>query len=98
MLHITDIGCVGQIAHRHNMRVVVDNTFASPFIQRPLELGADIVLHSTTKYLNGHSDSVGGIVVVKHADDVEWMKFVQNAAGAILGPMDSWLVCAAQRR
>jgi cystathionine beta-lyase/cystathionine gamma-synthase len=92
MLHITDIGCVSQIAHRHNVRVVVDNTFASPFIQRPLELGADIVLHSTTKFLNGHSDSVGGIVVLKHADDVEWMKFVQNAAGAILGPMDSWLV------
>jgi cystathionine gamma-lyase/cystathionine beta-lyase/cystathionine gamma-lyase/homocysteine desulfhydrase len=92
MLHVTDIGCVSQIAHRHNVRVVVDNTFASPFIQRPLELGADIVLHSTTKFLNGHSDSVGGIVVLKHADDVEWMKFVQNAAGAILGPMDSWLV------
>ncbi len=92
MLHITDIGCVSQIAHRHNVRVVVDNTFASPFIQRPLELGADIVVHSTTKFLNGHSDSVGGIVVLKHADDVEWMKFVQNAAGAILGPMDSWLV------
>ncbi len=92
MLHITDIGCVSQIAHRHNVRVVVDNTFASPYIQRPLELGADIVLHSTTKFLNGHSDSVGGVVILKHADDVEWMKFVQNAAGAILGPMDSWLV------
>lgn len=92
MLHVTDIGCASQIAHRHNVRVVVDNTFASPYIQRPLELGADIVLHSTTKFLNGHSDSVGGIVILKHADDVEWMKFVQNAAGAILGPMDSWLV------
>ena len=92
MLHVTDIGCVSTIAHRHNVRVVVDNTFASPYIQRPLELGADIVVHSTTKFLNGHSDSVGGIVVLKHDDDVEWMKFVQNAAGAILGPMDSWLV------
>ena len=92
MLHVTDIGCVSQIAHRHDVRVVVDNTFASPYIQRPLELGADIVLHSTTKFLNGHSDSVGGIVVLKHPDDVDWMKFVQNAAGAILGPMDSWLV------
>jgi cystathionine beta-lyase/cystathionine gamma-synthase len=92
MLHITDLAAASEIAHRHQVRVVVDNTFASPYIQRPLELGADIVTHSTTKFLNGHSDSVGGIVVVKHADDVEWMRFVQNAAGAILGPMDSWLV------
>ena len=92
MLHITDIAAVSEIAHASNVRVVVDNTFAGPYIQRPLTLGADIVLHSTTKFLNGHSDSVGGIVILKHADDVEWMQFVQNAAGAILGPMDSWLV------
>ena len=92
MLQITDIKRVSDIAHSKNVRVVVDNTFASPYIQRPLTLGADIVLHSTTKFLNGHSDSVGGIVILKHDDDVEWMKFVQNAAGAILGPMDSWLV------
>ncbi len=92
MLHITDIQCVSAIAHRKNVRVVVDNTFASPYIQRPLTLGADIVLHSTTKFLNGHSDSVGGVVILKHQDDVDWMKFVQNAAGAILGPMDSWLI------
>ena len=92
MLHITDIQCVSAIAHRKNVRVIVDNTFASPYIQRPLTLGADIVMHSTTKFLNGHSDSVGGIVILKHQDDVEWMKFVQNAAGAILGPMDSWLI------
>jgi cystathionine gamma-lyase/cystathionine beta-lyase/cystathionine gamma-lyase/homocysteine desulfhydrase len=92
MLHITDIRCASNIAHEKNVRVVVDNTFASPYIQRPLTLGADIVLHSTTKFLNGHSDSVGGVVILKHDDDVEWMKFVQNAAGGILGPMDSWLV------
>ena len=92
MLHVTDIQCVSSIAHRKNVRVVVDNTFASPYIQRPLTLGADIVLHSTTKFLNGHSDSVGGVVILKHQDDVDWMKFVQNAAGAILGPMDSWLI------
>jgi len=92
MLHITDIQCVSAIAHRKNVRVIVDNTFASPYIQRPLTMGADIVLHSTTKFLNGHSDSVGGVVILKHQDDVEWMKFVQNAAGAILGPMDSWLI------
>ena len=92
MLHITDIQGVSNIAHEKNVRVVVDNTFASPYIQRPLTLGADIVLHSTTKFLNGHSDSVGGVVILKHDDDVEWIKFVQNAAGAILGPMDAWLV------
>jgi cystathionine beta-lyase/cystathionine gamma-synthase len=61
-------------------------------LQRPLEFGADIVLHSTTKYLNGHSDSVGGLVVARHAEDVEWLRFYQNAAGAILSPFDSWLV------
>src|ERR671918_943317 len=92
MLRVTDLAAAAEIAHRHNVRVVVDNTFASPYIQRPLELGCDIVTHSTTKFLNGHSDSVGGIVVLKHQDDVEWFRFVQNAAGAILGPMDSWLV------
>jgi cystathionine beta-lyase/cystathionine gamma-synthase len=92
MLRITDLAAASDIAHRHGIRVVVDNTFASPYIQQPLTLGCDIVTHSTTKFLNGHSDSVGGVVVLKHADDIEWMKFVQNAAGAILGPMDSWLV------
>jgi cystathionine beta-lyase/cystathionine gamma-synthase len=92
MLRITDLAAASAIAHRQNVRVIVDNTFASPYIQRPLDLGCDIVTHSTTKFLNGHSDSVGGVVVVKHQDDVEWMKFVQNAAGAILGPMDSFLV------
>ncbi|MEZ5285348.1 MAG: PLP-dependent aspartate aminotransferase family protein [Vicinamibacterales bacterium] len=92
MLHVTDLAAASDIAHRHGVRVVVDNTFASPYIQRPLTLGADIVLHSTTKFLNGHSDSVGGIVIVRHDDDEEWMRFVQNAAGAILGPMDAWLV------
>ena len=92
MLRITDLQAASDIAHQHGVRVIVDNTFASPYIQQPLALGCDIVTHSTTKFLNGHSDSVGGIVVLKHQDDVEWMKFVQNAAGAILGPMDSWLV------
>lgn len=92
MLSVTDLAAASDIAHRHDVRVVVDNTFASPYLQRPLTLGADLVLHSTTKFLNGHSDSVGGIVVARHADDVEWLRFVQNAAGAILGPMDSWLV------
>jgi cystathionine beta-lyase/cystathionine gamma-synthase len=80
------------VAHTHDARLVVDNTFASPFIQRPLELGADLVTHSTTKYLNGHSDSVGGVVVAVRDDHIEWLRFVQNAEGAIIGPMDAWLV------
>jgi cystathionine beta-lyase/cystathionine gamma-synthase len=92
MLSVTDLAAASDIAHRHGVRVVVDNTFASPYVQRPLELGADLVLHSTTKFLNGHSDSVGGIVIARHDDDIEWLRFVQNAAGAILGPMDAWLV------
>jgi cystathionine gamma-lyase/cystathionine beta-lyase/cystathionine gamma-lyase/homocysteine desulfhydrase len=92
MMQITDLGKAADLAHRHNAKLVVDNTFASPFIQRPIELGADLVAHSTTKYLNGHSDSVGGIVVAAHDEDAEWLKLVQNAAGAILGPFDSWLV------
>lgn len=92
MLRVTDLTAASEIAHRHGVRVVVDNTFASPYIQKPISMGADIVLHSTTKFLNGHSDSVGGVVILANQDDAEWMKFVQNAAGAILGPMDSWLV------
>ena len=92
IMRITDLRAVAEIAHRHNARVAVDNTFASPYIQRPIEFGCDLVTHSTTKYLNGHSDSVGGIVVANRDDDIEWLKFVQNAEGAILGPFDSWLV------
>ncbi len=92
IMRLTDLRAVAEIAHRHNARLAVDNTFASPYIQRPIELGADLVTHSTTKYLNGHSDSVGGIVVAVRDDDIEWLKFVQNAEGAILGPFDSWLV------
>lgn len=72
--------------------MVVDNTFASPSVQRPIEFGADLVVHSTTKYLNGHSDSIGGIVVAVRDEDIEWLKFIQNSAGAILSPFDSWLV------
>jgi cystathionine gamma-lyase/cystathionine beta-lyase/cystathionine gamma-lyase/homocysteine desulfhydrase len=70
----------------------VDNTFASPVNQRPIEFGAHLVVHSTTKYLNGHSDSVGGIVVAVDDEDIEWLRFIQNSAGAILSPFDSWLV------
>ena len=92
IMRITDLGAAAELAHRHHARLVVDNTFASPFIQRPIERGADLVTHSTTKYLNGHSDSVGGIVIAERDDDIEWLKFVQNAEGAILSPFDSWLV------
>ena len=92
VMRLTDLRSAADLAHRHHVRLVVDNTFASPYIQRPIELGADLVTHSTTKYLNGHSDSVGGIVVATRDDDIEWLKFVQNAAGAILSPFDSWLV------
>ena len=92
VLRLTDIKAAAGLAHHHGALVVVDNTFASPCLQRPLELGADLVVHSTTKYLNGHSDSVGGVVVANRDEDVEWLKFVQNAAGAILSPFDSWLV------
>jgi cystathionine gamma-lyase/cystathionine beta-lyase/cystathionine gamma-lyase/homocysteine desulfhydrase len=92
VMELTDLAAAAALAHRRNLRLVVDNTFASPYIQRPIELGADLVIHSTTKYLNGHSDSVGGVVVATRADDIEWLGFVQNAEGAILGPFDSWLV------
>jgi cystathionine beta-lyase/cystathionine gamma-synthase len=92
VMRLTDLRAAADLAHRHDARLVVDNTFASPCLQRPIEFGADLVTHSTTKYLNGHSDSVGGIVVTTRPDDTEWLKFVQNAAGAILSPFDSWLV------
>ena len=92
VLRVTDLAAASALARARGVAVVVDNTFASPYIQRPLELGADMVLHSTTKFLNGHSDSVGGIVVATREDHIEWLRFVQNAEGAILGPMDAWLV------
>jgi cystathionine beta-lyase/cystathionine gamma-synthase len=92
LLSLTDLRAAAEVAHRHGLRLVVDNTFASPYVQRPIEFGADIVTHSTTKYLNGHSDSIGGIVITVRDDDSEWLKFVQNAEGAILGPFDAWLV------
>jgi cystathionine beta-lyase/cystathionine gamma-synthase len=91
-MQLTDLEQAAALAHSHAAKLVVDNTFASPYIQRPIELGADLVVHSTTKYLNGHSDGVGGVVVAVNDDDITWLGFVQNAAGAILGPFDAWLV------
>ena len=89
---VTDLQAVADVAHRVGARVVCDNTFMSPYLQRPLDFGVDIVVHSTTKYLNGHSDGVGGIVVLNDEKDAEWIAFVQNSAGAILSPFDSFLV------
>jgi cystathionine gamma-lyase/cystathionine beta-lyase/cystathionine gamma-lyase/homocysteine desulfhydrase len=92
ILRLSDLAKLAEISRAHHIRLVVDNTFASPYVQRPLDLGADIVVHSTTKYLNGHSDGIGGLIVAVHDEDIEWLRFVQNAEGAILGPFDSWLV------
>ena len=92
VMQITDLAAVAELAHHRGARLVVDNTFASPCLQRPIEFGADLVVHSTTKYLNGHSDSVGGAAIAVRDDDIEWLRFVQNAEGAILSPFDSWLV------
>jgi cystathionine gamma-lyase/cystathionine beta-lyase/cystathionine gamma-lyase/homocysteine desulfhydrase len=92
VLRLTDLAGACEIARARDVTVVVDNTFASPAVQRPIDFGADIVIHSTTKFLNGHSDSVGGVVVAVRDAHIEWLRFVQNAEGAILGPMDAWLV------
>jgi len=92
IMRLTDLRQAADLAHARGVKVVADNTFASPCIQRPLEFGVDLVVHSTTKYLNGHSDSVGGVVIAVAEEDIEWLRFVQNAAGAILSPFDSWLV------
>ncbi|HJU53562.1 MAG TPA: cystathionine gamma-synthase [Pyrinomonadaceae bacterium] len=89
---ITDLQAVSDLAHARGARVVCDNTFMSPYLQRPMEFGVDIVVHSTTKYLNGHSDGVGGVVVLDNEEDANWLGFVQNGVGAILSPFDSWLV------
>jgi cystathionine beta-lyase/cystathionine gamma-synthase len=92
MMTVTDIAACAEVAHKNDSLVVVDNTFCSPWLQQPLELGADIVVHSTTKFLNGHSDSVGGVVITNDDAVAEQIGFLQNAVGAILSPMDSWLI------
>jgi len=92
VMMVTDLEAVSRVAHAAGARVVCDNTFMSPYLQRPMEFGVDIVVHSTTKYLNGHSDSVGGVVVLDDERDAEWIAFIQNSVGAILSPFDSWLV------
>jgi cystathionine gamma-synthase len=92
LLNIADIKAISELAHSNNALLVVDNTFASPYLQQPLTLGADVVLHSTTKYLGGHSDVIGGALVLNRKELAEKVKFHQNAMGAIAGPFDSWLV------
>lgn len=91
LLKLVDLQAVCAIARKHNIVVVADNTFATPWIQRPLEYGADVVIHSATKYLNGHSDIIGGIAVAKNTEMTERLGFLQNAVGAIAGPFDSFL-------
>lgn len=92
VMTVTDLQAVCDIAHAQGARVVCDNTFMSPYLQRPTDFGVDIIVHSTTKYLNGHSDSIGGFVALNNEEDAEWIKFVQNSIGAILSPFDSFLV------
>ena len=91
LMRLTDIAACAEIAHRGGALLLVDNTFASPFLQRPFEFGADVVWHSTTKYLNGHSDMVGGIAVLKDDDLATRLQFIANSAGAVPGPFDAWL-------
>jgi cystathionine beta-lyase/cystathionine gamma-synthase len=91
MLGITDIAAASELAHAHGARLIVDNTFMSPYLQNPLQLGADAVVHSTTKYLNGHSDMVGGLILTSDDEFHGRLRFLQNAAGAVPGPWDCWL-------
>jgi cystathionine gamma-synthase/cystathionine gamma-lyase len=92
ILKIVDIGALAKIAHAKNVLLAVDNTFASPYFQKPLLLGADIVVHSTTKYISGHSDIIGGATLTSHEKIYEGLKFQQNTAGAVPGPWDCWLI------
>lgn len=92
LMSVTDIRAFSEVAHRHGVKVIVDNTFMTPYLQRPLELGADIVVHSGTKYLGGHSDLVAGLAIVNDAETAERMAFLQNATGGILQPFDSFLL------
>jgi cystathionine gamma-synthase len=92
LLGISDLAALGQLAHERGALLVVDNTFATPYLQQPLALGADVVVHSTTKYLGGHSDVVGGALVLSDGELAERLRFHQNAMGAVPGPFDCWLV------
>jgi cystathionine beta-lyase/cystathionine gamma-synthase len=92
LMQLCDLRAICELSHRHGVEVVVDNTFMSPYFQRPIELGADMVVHSTTKFLNGHSDGLGGVVVCTKVEQMEKLAFLQKAAGAILSPFECWLI------
>src|SRR5437879_10782842 len=92
LMRLSDLAAISQICRRRKAELVVDNTFMSPYFQQPLALGADMVVHSTTKFLNGHSDGLGGVVVCTRQDQADQLAFVQKAAGAILSPFECWLV------
>ena len=92
LMTVTDIASIAEIAHRHHLLVIVDNTFMTPYLQKPLSLGADIVVHSATKYLGGHSDVVSGLAVVKTKELAEKIAFLQNSTGGVLSPFDSFLL------
>ncbi|MBI2683613.1 MAG: PLP-dependent transferase [Acidobacteriales bacterium] len=92
LMQLTDIAAVAKVARAHGAQLVVDNTFASPYFQKPIELGADVVMHSTTKFLNGHSDGLGGVLVGTTPDHAEKLAYIQKATGAIMSPFECWLV------
>ncbi len=92
LMEICDLRAIGDLTHKHGAEVVVDNTFMSPYFQHPIELGADMVVHSTTKFLNGHSDGLGGVVVCTNPEQAEKLAFLQKAAGAIMSPFECWLI------
>ena len=92
LMELCDLRAISDLSHKHGAEVVVDNTFMTPFFQRPIEFGADMVVHSTTKFLNGHSDGLGGVVVCTKAEQAEKLAFLQKAAGAIISPFECWLI------
>ncbi len=92
LMELCDLGSITELSHRHGVEVVVDNTFMSPYFQRPIEFGADMVVHSTTKFLNGHSDGIGGVVICTKPEQAEKLAFLQKCAGAILSPFECWLI------
>ena len=92
LMELCDLRAISDLSHKHGAEVVVDNTFMTPFFQRPIEFGADMVVHSTTKFLNGHSDGLGGVVVCTKAGQAEKLAFLQKAAGAIMSPFECWLI------
>jgi cystathionine beta-lyase/cystathionine gamma-synthase len=92
LMQITDLAAAAEIAHRHGALVAVDNTFLSPYLQQPLDLGCDVVVHSTTKYLNGHSDALGGVLVARDRAQGDWFYFVQKSVGGVMSPFDAFLV------